>query len=92
MSNEEIQPNSLTAEEQEFIRKEKRREQHREANQRYYERNKELLKTAQKLKYHDDAEERRKVKAISMRSYYKRKIEQLTAKMEAIPYATMLTA
>jgi len=91
MSNEEIQPNSLTAEEQEFIRKEKRREQHREANQRYYERNKELLKTAQKLKYHDDAEERRKVKAISMRSYYKRKIEQLTAKMEAIPYATMLT-
>jgi len=91
MSNEEIQPNILTAEEQEFIRKEKRREQHREANQRYYERNKELLKTAQKLKYHDDAEERRKVKAISMRSYYKRKIEQLTAKMEAIPYATMLT-
>ena len=89
MSNEEI--NTLTPEEQEFLRIEKRREQHREANQRYYERNKELLKTAQKLKYHEDAEERKKVKAISMRSYYKKRIEQLTAKMEAIPYANMLS-
>jgi hypothetical protein len=89
MSNEEIK--TLTPEEQEFLRLEKRREQHREANQRYYERNKELLKTAQKLKYHEDAEERKKVKAISMRSYYKKRIEQLTAKMEAIPYATAMT-
>lgn len=90
MSNEEL-TQTLTAEEQEFIKIEKRREQHREANQRYYEKNKELLKTAQKLKYHEDEEERRKVKAISMRSYYKKRIQQLTAKMEAIPYANMLT-
>jgi hypothetical protein len=89
MSNEEIRV--LTPEEQEFLKVEKRREQHREANQRYYERNKELLKTAQKLKYHEDAEERKRVKAISMRSYYKKRIEQLTAKMEAIPYANMVS-
>jgi hypothetical protein len=90
MSNEEP-TQTLTTEEQEFIKVEKRREQHREANQRYYEKNKELLKTAQKLKYHEDEEERRKIKAISMRSYYKKRIQQLTAKMEAIPYANMLT-
>lgn len=90
MSNEEP-TQTLTTEEQEFIKIEKRREQHREANQRYYEKNKELLKTAQKLKYHEDEEERRKIKAISMRSYYKKRIQQLTAKMEAIPYANMLT-
>lgn len=89
MSNEETR--TLTPEEQEFLKVEKRREQHREANQRYYERNKELLKTAQKLKYHEDAEERKRVKAISMRSYYKKRIEQLTAKMEAIPYANMVS-
>lgn len=89
MSQEETR--ELTLAEQEFMRKEKRREQHREANQRYYERNKDLLKTAQKLKYHEDAEERKKIKAISARSYYKKRIEQLTAKMEAIPYATMLS-
>ena len=89
MSSEETRP--LTPEEQEFMRKEKRREQHREANQRYYVKNKDLLQTAQKLRYHEDAEERKRIKAISMRSYYKKRIETLTAKMEAIPYASAQT-
>lgn len=90
MSNEELQ--TFTPEEREFLKLEKRREQHREANQRYYERNKELLRTAQKVRYHDDEEERKRIRAISARSYYKRKIAELTAKMEAIPYANAMVS